>query len=248
MPPPLLQAAVACLLRNDGSPAPESGLSTPSEHGGFAMSPRRSRSGSHSDAALGLVDANVSNSALRISTLAESVIGRGLETETVFGRRVAVHTEYRENGRFLAPVEDFVRDAVLPWFADGAVGASSHCARITEALVAAARQSAAAFAHDGSDFEVSFVRPGAVAAAAALAQLLGMKRSAGGEGARPLVLISEIDDVPTDVWAAFDCDVLVRALLAPRSCWQAQGERSGSTGADAYSNARRAWRVWCWCR
>ena len=53
-----------------------------------------------------------------IAALQNGEIGKGLEIDTHFGRKPLIYADYVASGRALAQVEDFVRDHVLPYYAN----------------------------------------------------------------------------------------------------------------------------------
>ena len=53
-----------------------------------------------------------------IATLQNGEIGKGLEIDTPFGRKPLIYADYVASGRALVQIEDFVRDHVLPYYAN----------------------------------------------------------------------------------------------------------------------------------
>ncbi|HEY4607544.1 MAG TPA: aminotransferase, partial [Acidimicrobiia bacterium] len=53
-----------------------------------------------------------------VETIRESVIGKDTAVETPFGLRRVSYADYTASGRSLSLIEDFIRDQVLPLYAN----------------------------------------------------------------------------------------------------------------------------------
>jgi hypothetical protein len=223
-----MQAIVTSLLRNPSVSdlsAPSEEPECPSEH----ESPMSLGSG---DPAFGVIDPNMSQNTAMISRLCSSVIGRGLEIETAFGRRFVTHAEHSQSGRFLEPIEDFMRDSVCPWNSNAAAE-SSNTARVTGQLLRAAQESVATFIGiSEADFHINFVSPSVGGATGALLEMLEVPRRPplGKGGASRLtapapcrrqvtVIISAIELATLEpVIAGWQAELVVRSLSPLPAC------------------------------
>jgi selenocysteine lyase/cysteine desulfurase len=59
-----------------------------------------------------------------VDVLRSGVIGDGILIDTPFGQKPLIYADYVASGRALTVVEDFVRDAVLPYYANSHTEAS----------------------------------------------------------------------------------------------------------------------------
>jgi selenocysteine lyase/cysteine desulfurase len=53
-----------------------------------------------------------------IDTIRESVIGAGIPITTPFGEKPLVYADYTASGRALTFIEDYIRQQVLPFYAN----------------------------------------------------------------------------------------------------------------------------------
>jgi hypothetical protein len=177
---------------------------------------------------MGVIDRNISQSTALISRLRGSVIGRGLEIETAFGRRYVTHAEYAHSGRFLEPIEDFMRDSVYPWNCNASAEASN-TARVTGLLLRAAQESVATFVGvNEADFQIDFVPPSPAGATCALLEMLEVPRRPPigntGSGSRPTafaarqrrvkVITSAIEQAVLEpIVAGWQAELVVRSVV-----------------------------------
>ncbi len=109
--------------------------------------------------------------------LRAGLIGEEMRFETPFGTRLLIYADYTASGRALRQVEDFVRERVLPYYANSHTE-SSFCGAYISHLRAAARQVIAAITNAGPDCSVIFTGPGATSAINRLVALCGVAQSA----------------------------------------------------------------------
>lgn len=113
-----------------------------------------------------------------------SVIGREAAIETPFGMKRMVYADYTASGRSLTFIEDFLRERVLPLYANTHTEASASGSQTTR-LREEAREAVARSVHATEADEVIFVGSGATGAINRLVDILGLRMPAGGNGARP---------------------------------------------------------------
>ena len=118
-----------------------------------------------------------------IAALRAGLIGEGRMIPGRRGEVPLIYADYIASGRALAQVEDFVRDAVLPFYANTHTEASYTGARTT-ALREEARASIARATGAGDDHAVIFTGAGATAGLNKLVSLLGVNQAA-----RPVVFV-----------------------------------------------------------
>jgi len=109
-----------------------------------------------------------------IRAVAEAVVGDDLAITTPFGVRRLVYADYTASGRGLSFVEDFIREQVLPWYANTHTEASATglvTSRLREQARAAVRQAAGA----GDDTAVIFAGSGCTAAIDKLVGILQLR-------------------------------------------------------------------------
>lgn len=107
-----------------------------------------------------------------IATLRAGLIGAGAQIETTEGTRPLVYADYTASGRALWPVERFMLDHVLPFYANSHTEGSfcgAHVARLRRAARAMIARSCGA----GADHAVIFCGAGATAGINRLVALLG---------------------------------------------------------------------------
>ena len=115
------------------------------------------------------------------------IIGDGLPVPGPFGPHPLVYADYVASGRALTLVEDFMRDQVLPWYANTHTE-TSHCGAITTALREAARAEIALGTGATADHAVIFAGSGATTGLNRLVRLLGVDRAVA-RGDRPVVVL-----------------------------------------------------------
>ncbi|HHB81233.1 MAG TPA: aminotransferase class V-fold PLP-dependent enzyme [Aliiroseovarius sp.] len=118
-----------------------------------------------------------------IADLRAGLIGEGRMIAGLNGDVPLVYADYIASGRALTQVEDFVRDEVLPFYANTHTEASYTGAHTT-ALREDARREIARLVGAGPDHAVIFSGPGATAGLNKLVSLLGVN-----EAARPVVFV-----------------------------------------------------------
>lgn len=109
-----------------------------------------------------------------VQKIRESVIGAGKEINTPFGPRPLVYADYTASGRALTFVEDYIRDQVLPWYANTHTETSFTGAQTT-AFREQARQEIRAAVNGTEQDQVIFCGPGATAAINKLIDILGLR-------------------------------------------------------------------------
>ena len=109
-----------------------------------------------------------------IRAVAEAVVGDDLAITTPFGRRRLVYADHTASGRALSFVEDFIRDQVLPWYANTHTEASA-TGRVTSRLREQARTAVRRAAGAGDDTAVIFAGSGCTAAIDKLVGILQLR-------------------------------------------------------------------------
>ena len=104
------------------------------------------------------------------------VIGEGAAIRTPFGERPLVYADYTASGRAYAPIEHFIRDRVLPYYAN-THSESSLTGRQTNHLREQARHAIRNSVNAGDDHAVLFCGSGATAAIHRLIELLDIARN-----------------------------------------------------------------------
>ena len=107
-------------------------------------------------------------------TLRDAVIGEGAVLEGPYGPRLGVYVDYAASGRAVTFIEDYLRDEVLPYYANTHTEASGYGARTTE-LREEARRSIAAAVGAGPDDVVVFCGSGSSAAIDKLIAVLNLR-------------------------------------------------------------------------
>lgn len=122
-----------------------------------------------------------------VDFLRSGLIGEGMMIETPFGEKPLVYADYVASGRALSVVEDFVRDCVLPYYANSHTEAS-YCGAAMTRMREEARQRIGALVGAGDGCSVVFTGSGATAGLNRLVALLDIAaRQARGE--RVVVLV-----------------------------------------------------------
>lgn len=109
-----------------------------------------------------------------IETIKESVIGAGRPIITPFGEQPLVYADYTASGRALTFIEDYIRDEVLPFYANTHTETSLTGAQTT-AFREEARQIIRKAVNGHDDDQVIFCGPGATAAINKLIDILGIR-------------------------------------------------------------------------
>lgn len=109
-----------------------------------------------------------------IERIRESVIGENHSIETPFGRKPMVYADYTASGRSLAMIEDYIRQHVLPFYANTHTETSYSGAQ-TSLLREQARQQIRSSVNARSQDQVIFCGSGATAAINKLIDMLNLR-------------------------------------------------------------------------
>ncbi|MBU2961538.1 aminotransferase class V-fold PLP-dependent enzyme [Citreicella sp. C3M06] len=119
--------------------------------------------------------------------LQAGLIGDNATIDGPFGPKPLIYADYVASGRALAQVEDFIRDRVLPYYANSHTQAS-YCGAFTTKLREAARAQIADMVGAGAGYSVVFAGAGSTAGLNRLVMLLDLAGIAA-RGGRPVVLV-----------------------------------------------------------
>ena len=109
-----------------------------------------------------------------IETIRDSVIGDRQSIVTPFGERPLVYADYTASGRSLEFIEDYIREAVLPFYANTHTETSFTGAQTT-ALREQAREQVRRSVNGRAEDQVIFCGPGATAAINKLIDILNLR-------------------------------------------------------------------------
>lgn len=109
-----------------------------------------------------------------IENIRNSVIGARLPLETPFGEKPLVYADYTASGRGLTFVEGYIRDQVLPWYANTHTETSFTGAQTT-ALREQAREQIRSAVNGSDEDLVIFCGPGATAAINKMMDILNLR-------------------------------------------------------------------------
>ncbi|KZL16698.1 aminotransferase class V-fold PLP-dependent enzyme [Pseudovibrio sp. Ad37] len=109
-----------------------------------------------------------------IDKIRNSVIGEDAAIATAFGRKPLVYADYTASGRSLSMIEDYIRDHVLPYYANTHTE-TSYTGAQTTALREQARQQIRSSVNATDDHSVIFCGSGATSAIHKLIDILNLK-------------------------------------------------------------------------
>ena len=153
------------------------------------------------------------------------LIGEGVQIDGPFGLRTLLYADYVASGRALVQVEDFIRDEVLPFYANSHTQAS-YCGSFTTQLREAARSEIARMTGADDTMSVVFTGAGTTSGINRLVKLLDIQ--AAQEVRRAVVIIgpyehhsnilpwresgAEVIEMPEGSNGGPDIDVLTETL------------------------------------
>lgn len=142
-----------------------------------------------------------------IATIRNAVIGEGHPLETPFGTRHMVYADYTASGRALSFIEDYLRDQVLPFYANTHTEASSTGA-ITSALREEARDLIKKSVGASEEDALIFCGAGMTGAVNRLIGILGLKQPVVGDE-KPVVFIGPYEHHSNELtWRETQADVV----------------------------------------
>jgi selenocysteine lyase/cysteine desulfurase len=109
-----------------------------------------------------------------IDTIRASVIGAGVPITTSFGEKPLIYADYTASGRALTFIEDYIRDQVLPFYANTHTETSFTGAQ-TMAFREQAREEIRRAVNGSSEDQIIFSGPGATSAINKLIDILGLR-------------------------------------------------------------------------
>ncbi len=115
------------------------------------------------------------------------LIGDGVEFDGPYGKKPLLYADYVASGRALTQVEDFIRDRVLPYYANSHTRAS-FCGAYTTQLREASRAEIARIVGAGEDCSVIFTGAGTTAGINRIVGLLDL-HAMSREGRSATVLV-----------------------------------------------------------
>ncbi|MBO9455221.1 aminotransferase class V-fold PLP-dependent enzyme [Paracoccus sp. R12_1] len=192
----------------------------------------------------------------------EGLIGEDVQIDGPFGSKPLIYADYVASGRALTQVEDFIRERVLPYYANTHTQAS-FCGEYMTKLREAARAEIARLTGAGAGMSVVFTGSGSTAGINRIVGLLDLARLVR-EGQRVVVLtgpyehhsnilpwretgaeVIEIDEAPG---GGVDMGALERSLQAAQGAARIVGTFSAAsnvtgilTDADAVTRVLRAY-------
>lgn len=143
----------------------------------------RSTRAEHERDPLTIFAASLRNDAV-LSKLRDGLIGKGWPVPGPFGDHPMIYADYVASGRALAQVEDFVRDTLLPFYANSHTEAS-YCGGFMTRLRRQARATIARLCSADDSYAVVFAGSGATAGINKLVSLFGIREAvAAGQKVR----------------------------------------------------------------
>ncbi len=112
---------------------------------------------------------------MNLDTVRQQVVGERVSLQTPFGEKPLIYADYTASGRAYAPIEAFIEQRVLPFYAN-THSESSLSGRQTGALREEARQSIRRALNAGDEHAVIFCGTGATAAINKLIDLLDLRQ------------------------------------------------------------------------
>ncbi|MCA0893935.1 aminotransferase class V-fold PLP-dependent enzyme [Microbulbifer agarilyticus] len=148
-----------------------------------------------------------------LEKIRQSVIGEGSQITTCFGQKPLVYADYTASGRALDFIEDFIREQVLPYYANTHTETSYTGAQTTR-LREEARQQIRSAVNGSADDQVIFCGSGATAAINKLIDILGFRNVQAESGVqRPVVFIGPYEHHSNELpWRECDVDLVTIPL------------------------------------
>ncbi len=144
----------------------------------------------------------------KLAELRQSLIGSGHKISTPYGEKPLIYADYTASGRAMKPIEDYIQQEVLPFYAN-THSESSYCGAATTRMREWARDVVKQSVHGRDNDCVIFCGSGTTAAISKWIKLLELEE----RDTRPVVFISPYEHHSNDLpWRSADVELKVVPL------------------------------------